>query len=217
MVENVGVLLAAGTGSRFATKIPKQYTYVDGEKLISYGIEAFRQSLRTDAFIVVVGETEFSSQELSKEYGITLIQGGDSRAESFQNALDYIAQNFPDCQKVLFHEAARPLVSPDVFDHYFELLEEYDYIESCKRITDSLGSYLPEIPNREDYFLIQAPEAYRFPLLREHFDVHSDIYYAAHQLPESAKGYQYFDIPVNIKVTYPKDLELIEYYLTKER
>lgn len=74
-----------------------------------------------------------------------------------------------------------------------------------------------QAPRREDYYLIQAPEAYKFSVLTQYYDCDSDIYFAANQFPAFIKGYQYFDIKNNIKLTSPDDKVLIEYLLSKEQ
>lgn len=216
MIKNVGVLLAAGLGSRFNQDKPKQFFEINGKEVISYGIDAFKKANNLDAFIVMLGKDEIESGEVESKFGVTTVMGGASRAESFQKALDYIYENFPDCEKVIFHEAARPLIKPVVFEKYFDLLDTYDFVETCRHITDSLGSYNDEIPKREDFFLIQAPEAYKLSMLKKYFDVNSEIYFAAYQLPKSAKGYKYFDAGVNIKLTFPEDYELLSYYLKEK-
>lgn len=213
MVKNVGIILAAGYGSRYHSIIPKQFTEICGREVISYSIDEFRSSKNMDVFVVLLSREEYESRSVEKQYGVETVAGGASRAESFFNALIHIQEHYPDCEKILFHEAARPLVKAETFDLYFELLDEYDYVMSCKTITDSLGTYLSYIPKREDYFLIQAPEAYKYSMLLEHFNVKSDIYFAAYQLPQEAKGYMYFGIKHNLKLTYPEDREMIEFFL----
>ncbi|MCH4192177.1 MAG: 2-C-methyl-D-erythritol 4-phosphate cytidylyltransferase [Butyrivibrio sp.] len=216
MIKNVGVLLAAGLGSRFGSDVPKQFLQIDGQEVISYGISAFRHTANLDVLLVLLGKEEYEAGTVARKYDVETVCGGASRAESFQNALDYIGVHYPDCEKVIFHEAARPLIHSEVFEKYFDLLDEYDYIETCQHITDSLGSYLPEIPVRENFFLIQAPEAYRYQTLVHFFDVKSEIYFAAYQLPASCRGYKYFDVGANFKLTYPSDLGLISYYIGQE-
>lgn len=210
---NVGVILSGGIGSRFGMDKPKQYLTLYGKEVIAYTIEELKKAKKIDKVLVVANHEEYVSGRIEKQYGVTVIEGGSSRAHSFNNAINYIKDNFEDCKKVVFHEAARPLVLAEVFDKYMDLLDEYDNIESCKHITDSLGNYKTRAANREEFYLIQAPEAYRFNVLLEYFDVDSDIYYAAHQLPDSTKGYKYFDIPYNYKLTYPDDVNIIEYFL----
>lgn len=213
-IKNIVILLAAGTGSRFGSEVHKQFYKIDGKEIISYSIEQLKKVSNMDKLLVVLEESEVNSGEIANRYDVETVAGGSSRAESFDNALKYIDEHYDSCVNVIFHEAARPLVKSEVFKKYFELLKEYDYVESCKKITDSLGSYIEGEFKREDFYLIQAPEAYRFRLLKDNFDVNSDIYFAAQQLPKDSKGYQYFDIQNNYKLTYQEDIGIIRYMLT---
>jgi len=89
-------------------------------------------------------------------------------------------------------------------------LDDYDFVNTAYKITDALGSYKDRIANREDFYLIQAPDAYRFPLLYQHFDENSELCHPAHQLPMSTREYRYFGYDDNFKVTYPQDIEMVE-------
>lgn len=214
---NILVILAAGLGQRFGANQPKQYTLINGKELLQYSIEQMKASKAVDKIIVVLNNDEQVLSRISAEFEVDTIPGGKERAYSFQNAIDYIKIKYPECKKIIFHEAARPLVQCDVIDKYFGLLDEYDYVESCKTIHDSLGSYIIKSPRREDYYLIQAPEAYRFSVLDRYYNCDSDIYFAANQFPDFVKGYQYFDIKNNVKLTTPEDKVLIEYLLSKSQ
>ena len=99
-------------------------------------------------------------------------------------------------------------------DYCFSLLDDYDYVVTCKAITDSLGSYVIEAPRREDYYLIQAPEAYKFQVLREYYDCNSDIYFAGNQMPPNLKCYRNYSVMNNIKLTTSEDKPLIEFLLS---
>ena len=207
------VILAAGMGSRYGASVPKQFTEINGQELLAYSIYEMKESRLADRIIVVLNDDEKEMQRVADTYDVDVIPGGQDRAHSFQNALDYVKNIFPKCKKIIFHEAARPLIKANVIDNYFELLDQYDYVESCKRISDSLGSYILKSPRREDFYLIQAPEAYTFSVLNQYFDCDSDVYFAANQFPDFVKGYQNFDIKNNVKLTSPEDKLLIEYLL----
>lgn len=213
MFQNILVILAGGMGVRYNAKEPKQYTLINDKTLLEHSLDEMRESVNTDRIVLVINNDPEKIEFIKQKYDIDVIVGGSERANSFQNAIDYVSETYKDCKKIVFHEAARPLVGHSVIDKYFELLDEYDYVESCKKISDSLGSHVIKAPRREDYFLIQAPEAYRFSILKQYFDYTSDIYFAANQFPDFVKGYQYYDIPYNIKLTNPQDKILIEYIL----
>ena len=210
---NIIVILAGGIGERFRSHYPKQYTLLKGKKILEYSIDEMKKSKKCDKILLVLYNDRTEVDFFRKKYGFDVILGGEKRMDSFQNALDYINRNHPECKKVIFHEAARPLVKHEIIDMYFDLLDEYDYIETCQKITDSLGSYVINAPKREDYYLIQAPEAYRLSILNQYYDHESDIYYAGNQFPSFIKGYQCFDIVNNYKLTTPEDKALIEFLL----
>ena len=210
---NVLVILSGGVGERFNAICPKQYTLLKGKKLLDYSIEEMLKSLRADKVLLVLNEDPREEARIRNQYGLDIVTGGKTRADSFQNALNYINRNHFECKKVVFHESARPLVKHEIIDKYFDLLDVYDYVETCKKITDSLGSYIMKAPRREDYYLIQAPEAYRLAILNQYYDSHSDIYFAGNQFPSFVKGYQCFEVVNNYKLTTPEDRALIEYFL----
>lgn len=211
----IGIILAGGIGSRFGADKPKQYCKIFDKEMIWYSIDAFRQAKSIDDFIVVVDDNEMQSSRLVNDYGVTLVQGGSTRNESFKNALDYINKTFPDCEKIIENNAACPMITAELIDEFMELLDEYDYVNTAYKITDALGSYKDRIANREDFYLIQAPDAYRFPLLYKHFNKDSELCHPAHQLPLTATEYRYFDYTDNYKVTYPDDIKIVEMMMTR--
>ena len=216
MVSNIIVILAAGMGLRYGSSIPKQFTELSGKEVLRIVLDRMLKSTLADKIIVVL-DNEERMKSVRQEYDVDVILGGKDRAHSFQNALDYINDKYTAAINVIFHEAARPLIQPFTMDEYFSLLNEYDYIETCKRITDSLGSYIEKAPNRENYYLIQAPEAYRISVLNKYYDCESDVYFAANQFPDSCKGYQNFNVENNYKLTTPEDKVLIEFLLEKQK
>lgn len=206
----IGIILAGGIGSRFGADRPKQYCEIFGKEMIWYSIDAFRKAESIDDFIVVVDSAEMKSGRIAKKYQVKTVEGGNSRNSSFKNALDYIAENYPDCEKIIENNAACPMITSAMLDEFIALLDEYDYVNTAYKITDALGSYKDRIANREDFYLIQAPDAYRFPLLYKHFDENSPLCHPAHQLPLEAREYRYFGYTDNFKVTYPEDIKIVE-------
>ena len=166
---------------------------------------------------MVLDEAELAKGRIAAEYGVKTIAGGDTRNGSFKNAPDWIAANHPDCEKVIENNAACPMVTPELIDLYMDFLDEGDVVETCYRITDALASYRDRVANRDDFYLIQAPDAYRFPLLSRHYDPSSPLCHPAHQLPMSAKIHRYFGYTDNWKVTYPHDLSIVEMLLERRK
>lgn len=217
MGKNIGIILAGGIGSRFGADKPKQYCTVFGKEMIWYSIDAFRKAQTIDDFIVIVDKTEMEQGRIASEYGVTTVEGGASRNGSFKNALDYIAENYPDCERIIENNAACPMITPELIDEFINLLDEYDFVNTAYKITDALGSYKDRIADREEFYLIQAPDAYRFTLLYKYFDENSNLCHPAHQLPLNTKEYRYFGYTDNYKVTYPEDIKIVEMLMERRK
>lgn len=217
MKKVIGIVLAGGSGTRFKGKVPKQYCLLAGEEVISYSINALRRATEVDEVIVVVDEAEYAAGRIAGTYHVPTVVGGSTRNESFAHALEYIRTHYPDCTKIIENNAACPLLRSEQVDDIIRLLDEYDFVQSAYKITDALGSYSSRTVDREDYFLIQAPDAYRFPLLLAHFDAAHPNGHPAAQLPAEAKGYNYFCDGQPFKITYPDDLEIAEILLRRAR
>lgn len=210
MGKAIGIVLAGGIGQRFGGDKPKQYYLIKGKEMIAYSIEMFRACRTIDDFVVVLNPEEYENGRIAREYNVRTVCGGKTRNHSFKNALEYIAANFPDCEKIIENNAACPLTKPETIDAYIKLLDEYDYVQTTLKITDALGSYTNRMVDREDYFLIQAPDAYRFKELRACFNPDHPNGHPAVQLPAEAKGYNAFNEGRVFKVTHPDDIKVIE-------
>lgn len=209
-MKNIGIILAGGVGSRFKGDKPKQYYQINGKEMVYYSIEAFKNSQTLDDFIVVVDETEFANNRIKDLYSVKTILGGKTRNHSLKNALDYIKVNYPFCEKVIENNAACPMITQKIIDDIIGILDDYDYVQCTYKITDALGSDKHRYVNRDDYYLIQSPDAYKFDLLYKHFDADNPIGHPAAQLPDNSKGYNYYGFQPNIKVTFPEDLRIVE-------
>lgn len=205
---NIGLILSSGEGRRFGGNIPKQYCKLVGKQVISYSIEAMKQCEDLDKIYVICNQSYV--EELSKLYNVECIVGGESRNKSLGNGLERIKKDYPLCEKVFIQEAARPFVTQEIVSQYLNLLNEHDAVITTKKITDSLGSVNQWHVNREEYFLVQAPEAFRFPLLYKYFDEESEITATSQQLPEDSKVYCNYEFSNNMKITYGQDLQLAE-------
>lgn len=215
MCKNIGIVLAGGIGRRFGGNQPKQYFKILGKEMIAYSIELFRDAKSIDDFVVVLNDDEFKCGRIEREYGVHTICGGQTRNWSFKNALDFIATKWPDCEKVIENNAACPLTRPEHVDEMIGLLDNYDWVQTTLHLSDALGSIHDRTVNRDNYFLIQAPDAYRFREILECFDPEHPCGHPAVQLPANARGYNVFRDGEVFKVTHPDDIEIAELMLRR--
>ncbi len=215
MAKNIGIVLAGGIGQRFGGGKPKQYFPILGKEMIAYSIELFRNASAIDDFVVVLNRDEFASGRIAREYGVKAIPGGSTRNHSFKNALDWIAENHPDCEKLVENNAACPLTRPEHVNEMIALLDDFDWVQTTLHISDALGSVRDRTVNRDDFFLIQAPDAYRFRPILACFDPNHPCGHPAVQLPPSARGRNVFRDGEVFKVTHPDDIEIAELMLRR--
>ena len=107
------------------------------------------------------------------------------------------------------------MITSEIIDEFMDLLDQYDYVNTAYQITDALGSYKNRIANREDFYLIQAPDAYHFKQIYQYFNPECSSGHPAHQLPMNFTEGRYFGYHNNIKITYPGDLEIAEIFLKR--
>lgn len=119
----VGVVLAAGMGTRVGADGNKAYLPLAGRSMVSWSVEAVARSANVARTILVFrrGERDLAARTLAEEVPdlrVELVEGGDTRHGSEENVLRHLA---PDIESgavdvVLVHDAARPLASPAMMD-----------------------------------------------------------------------------------------------------
>lgn len=209
---NVGIILAGGSGLRFGSSTPKQYQKLNGKEVVSFVIDAFKKSNYTDR-LLVVSAAEYI-HKIEDSYGITAIQGGNSRNSTIYNGIMYVKNNIPTASKVIFADSVRPLLTSKYIDRVFELLDYYDGVITVEKITDSLHLIGKGIVDRDNYRLIQTPEAFRMQLL-EKFDKESQ----ATAIVKQFEGNNIFyceELLNNLKITYQKDLKIAKALLEEK-
>ena len=212
-VENMNIIaiLASGVGNRYGAQIPKQFVIIKGKMLIEYVIASVMDSKLVDK-VIVVTDIESNAPIIGKiceENGIEMVQGGDTRNRSLQNAIDYIAVNY-NCEKLIVVDAVRPMITGELMDEYFKRLDTADTVVTAQKVTDSLGCYDMHTCDRDRYYLMSSPEAFDFEYLRNHYDCESDLVEVTQQFPEDCNIDLYFGFRNNMKLTYKEDYKLLE-------
>jgi 2-C-methyl-D-erythritol 4-phosphate cytidylyltransferase len=150
------------------------------------------------------------------------VPGGATRSESVRAALAAA----PAADYVVVHDAARPLVAPDLFARTLAALREADAAVAAARVADTIkeagGDLVVQATlDRSRLWAIQTPQAFRRIALERALDVDTDVLAAATDdawLIERAGGRVVVveSSPANFKVTTPHDLAVAE-LLLRER
>ena len=169
MTRCAAVIVAAGTGERFGGSLPKQYRPLAGSSVLRRSIEAFRASGRFDTIVVVIRDEHRSLYDAAAA-GLGLpdpVIGGATRQDSVRAALEWLEGQAPD--RVLVHDAARPLVDQDTIDRVLDILDTADaavaavpVVDTIKREEDGIAAGTVD---RAGLWRAQTPQGFRFPAL----------------------------------------------------
>ena len=153
------------------------------------------------------------------------VAGGASRSESVAAGLERVETDL-----VAVHDAARPLVTPQLIDELVaKLLDRPDAaaVIAAAPITDTVkragDAYeVAETMNRDELWAVQTPQVFRTGALRDAMDTDPERIAAATDdamLVERAGGKVLLhpSSPANLKVTTPLDLRVAELLLAERR
>ena len=218
----LAVIPAAGIGHRFGEKKPKQYAQLNALSVIENTVNELLKSKLIDKLIIVISEGDIyiKNQNFYKNKTIQFINGGSSRAESVNNALNHECANGYDY--VLVHDAARPNFSYTIISKLLENLMESKSSGSFPHIpiSDSLRSKELGTVDKNEYFLAQTPQVCSFHDLKQSLQLCiSD----GVNVPDESFALEYSGFNVsrilgsrsNIKITYKDDLKLLSKFNTR--
>jgi 2-C-methyl-D-erythritol 4-phosphate cytidylyltransferase len=212
------VVAAAGRGERLAGGRPKAFAKLAGRPLLAESLERLEGSDWVEAMVVVAPpDWEEPSILLAEELGAgkvtACVTGGATRVESVRIGVGEVPA---EAAVVMVHDAARPLLPPEVIDRVLGALGEgWDgavpavaVIDTLKRAVDG---QVVETLDRSDVYAAQTPQAFVADALRRALDDRAaDTDCAA--LVESTGGRVALveGDPRLLKVTTASDLALVE-------
>ena len=218
---------AAGMGKRMGAGVNKQYLMLNEKPIVAHTLTVFENAPFVDDIYLIIPEPEipYCREQVVERYGFTkvrrIVPGGAERQNSVLNGLRAMADARDD-DLVLIHDGVRPFVPVQVLERALETARVHDGAlvavpakDTIKIVTDGI---IRETPPRENLWLAQTPQAFRYGVIR-----------AAHETAE-AEGFLGTDDAMllerlgkdvhvvlgdyrNIKITTPEDLILAEAFL----
>ncbi|MDR6849541.1 2-C-methyl-D-erythritol 4-phosphate cytidylyltransferase/2-C-methyl-D-erythritol 2,4-cyclodiphosphate synthase [Sphingomonas sp. BE270] len=160
--KTAAIIVAAGTGVRSGSAVPKQYARLGGKAVLAYSYAALRNHPAIDRVIVVIGADQ---EALLHDAigGSENVTGGATRRLSVLAGLEALANEPP--AHVLIHDAARPFLSAAVIDRLIAALDTHDGAVPALPVPDTLArgeSELGETVARDALHRIQTPQAFHF-------------------------------------------------------
>ena len=224
MTRYIGIILAGGSGSRMGSDKPKQYLTLAGRTVLEHSIEAFATHPLIDEVAVVVAPAWHDTvQGIIDRCGHAkvkrLLHGGKERTDSSLAAIRaYEGQDV--C--LLFHDAARPLVTARCISDVCRALQSHEAVATGIASVDTLmqteNGCIKAVPPRSQMQRMQTPqafrlstiaEAYRLALADPHFAATDDCGIVMRYLPHVPIAVVEGDACA-LKLTFPDDLLTLE-------
>ncbi len=227
------IVLAAGKGSRFGSKISKPLARIKSREAIVYSFRALQKHARIrDIIVAVNAENRNAIEALIRRYKISkvraVVYGGKERRDSVAHALEAL---HPQATIVLIHDSARPFIDRSVISAVIAATEKTGAAvvgvpvkATVKKIKSSCvvrrascvktkNLIVEQTIDRSNLWEIQTPQGFKAPLIREAFRKYGNANVTDDAMLVEKLG-KHVSVVMgsyyNIKVTTPEDLVLAE-------
>ena len=215
---------AAGMGKRMGAGQNKQYLLLDGMPILAHTLRVFEESPCIAGIYLITPEPEipFCLSDVVERYGFSkvraVVAGGAERQHSVLNglrAMEGIAQD----DLVLIHDGVRPFVSADLLQRAANAADRFGGAVVAVPVKDTVkvarNGVITATPPREELWLAQTPQAFRYGLIRSAHDTAAAEGFLG---TDDASLIERLGWPVhivegdyrNIKITTPEDMVLAE-------
>lgn len=206
----------------------KQFMLLEGSPILLHTIRKFVSTSAVSEIVVALRHEDMEwVRELLREekFGkpVRLVEGGDSRQESVQNALATLDVS---TELVAVHDAVRPFIETSVLEKVFAEAEETGAaivgivpVDTVKQVhRNKIRQTIP----RDRLILAQTPQVFRFDLLKAAFAKAREDAFAGTDESSLVERLDQVEVSVvagsdrNIKITKPSDMDLARLFLAEE-
>lgn len=225
------IVLAAGTGSRMKSDIPKQYMDLKGYPVIYYSLKAFQES-SVSSIVLVTGkdDVDFCRTEIVEKYNLNkvmaVIPGGAERYHSVYEGLKAL-EGF---DYVLIHDGARPMIDQAIIKNSQQAVMEYDACVVGMPVKDTIKvsndeGFAVNTPPRASLWQIQTPQCFSYDLVKEAYKQVIEQIERGDELPQITDDAMIVEYATsnkvklvlgdykNIKITTPEDLQIANLFV----
>lgn len=229
------ILPAAGLGTRMGRAAPekagtsrKQFMLLEGSPILLHTIRKFVDTPEVVEIVVALRADDMgwvrdllAAERFSKP--VRLVEGGDSRQESVENALATLG---PGTELVAVHDAVRPFIEQPVLEKVFAEAAETGAaivgivpVDTVKQVhRNKIRQTIP----RERLVMAQTPQVFRYDLLKEAFAKAREDSFNGTDESSLVERLDQVEVSVvmgsdrNIKITKPSDMDLARLFLAEE-
>ncbi|HLX56383.1 MAG TPA: 2-C-methyl-D-erythritol 4-phosphate cytidylyltransferase [Ktedonobacteraceae bacterium] len=226
MQETCSAIIAAAGSSQRMQGNDKLWIPLAGRLTLARAIDVFDASPLIDRIVLVLNaERTAEAATLCQQEGwrkiASIVAGGARRQDSVRLGLDVLADSAPQCQWVMIHDGARPLVTPAMLEAGLQAARQYQAAIAAVPVKDTIKcverNFVTATIDRSQHVAIQTPQVFSFSLIHH-----------AHHAPQSQEevtddaallerlGQRVAVFPgsyTNIKITTQEDVLIAEAFI----
>jgi len=214
--RKVGAIIVAAGESQRMGGIDKVFAPLGGKPVLSYVLDAFESCPAISQIVVVSRKNLERCRKLIVEKGLSkpieVCAGGRRRQDSVAAGLKLL-----NCDWVVIHDGARPLVTRDLIERGLEAAKETGAAVAAIPVTDTIkvandDGIVLQTPPRQNLWAVQTPQVFRYGLIAEAYKKANSEVSDDASLVEQL-GYKvklYMGAHDNIKITTSHDLLIAE-------
>ncbi len=226
MSAAVGVVLAAGLGTRVGADGNKAYLPLAGRSMLAWSLDTLSKHTDVARTVLVfrLGEFELARDTVRRELpyaAVELVEGGGTRHASEFNVLQYLAADIETgaVDVVAIHDAARPLAAPQMFQTAISVAREFGGALPALPIVGLArvgATALESVANRGPAVRVQTPQAFRAPELLHAYRRAQHDGFEGTDTASCVERYTDLQIrtfpgrAANLKVTYARDIAVAQ-------
>lgn len=219
------IIPAAGSGSRMATVLPKQYVSLLDRPMIAWTLDTFLACERIASVHLALSPDDhhWQAHQIHHPKLSILHCGGETRAVTVLKALKVLDVDNADW--VLVHDAARPGLTHELLDHLLDEVQDDEVggllaipvSDTLKRADAKLRVATTE--SRDGLWQAQTPQMFRYGILKD------ALTKAGGKPTDEAEAVEALGFSPklvtgqlrNLKITYSQDLALAEAILAADQ
>ena len=156
------IVVAAGQGLRAGQPLPKQFATWRGKPVVRQSVETLLNAGATAVVVAIPEGGEDIAKAALSGLDVQFVTGGETRQASVLNALEALNGS----ERVLIHDAARPVLPVEVIERLMLSLEANPGAIPALPVVDSLavdeGGVMAGTADRETLRRVQTPQAFRY-------------------------------------------------------
>lgn len=219
MAVLTAIIVAAGSSRRVG--FDKLFADLLGKPLIAHTLDAFERANCVSGIVIVAREDRHVDLENLRTPKVrAIVKGGEHRQDSVAAGL--MGRGASEGY-VAIHDAARPLVTPEIISRVFAKAQETQAASAAEAISDTLKRadvdlVVKEAVDRHQIYAMQTPQIFERSLIE---DAYRAVFAKNLHITDEVSAVEQFGRKValvlnddfNFKVTYERDLKLAELVL----